>query len=129
MEAVRRADPNFVGYRSRTAVDAVERFRRMQKNGFPPTMIPEALIECAKGLSGTETDMFTDWIICPNDVKGIDAAIISRENLLVHKEMVRDQEQELKARSNVKSQNDEKVCDPESIEFGALPALVETQEE
>ena len=50
MEAVRLADPKFTNYTSRTAVDAVGQFCRFQRNGLPHTQIPEALIECAKGL-------------------------------------------------------------------------------
>ena len=126
MEAVRRADPNYVGYRSKSAVDAVERFRRMQRNGLPPTMIPEALIKCAKGLNEHELDLFTTWIICPNDVHGIDVSVIGAENLLTHQEMVR--EHELKNPS-VKSQDDEKVCDPGPLKCGTLATLVEAQEE
>ncbi len=126
MEAVRRADPNYVGYRSKSAVDAVERFRRMQRNGLPPTMIPEALIKCAKGLSERELDLFTNWIICPNDVKGIDASVIGAENLLTHQEMVR--EHELK-NPNVKNQDDEKVCDPGPPKCGVLATVVEAPEE
>ena len=121
MEAVRRADPNYVGYRSKSAVDAVERFRRMQRNGLPPTMIPEALIKCAKGLSEHELDLFTTWIICPNDVHGIDVSVIGAENLLTHQEMVR--EHQLKTGGNVKSQDDEKN------ECGVLATLVEAPEE
>jgi hypothetical protein len=54
MEAVRRANPKFTNFKSNTAVDAVEQFCRMQRNGLSAQVIPEALIECAKGLNDTD---------------------------------------------------------------------------
>ena len=132
MEAVRRADPNYVGYKARCATDAVERFCRMQRNGLPSTQIPEALIDCAKGLSDAEIDKFETWIICPNDVKGcIDASVIGAENQRTHKQLLREHHERLNtARTvNQEDEKDEKVPDPEPVELGHLSTVVETQTE
>ncbi len=131
MEAVRRADPNYVGYKARCATDAVERFCRMQRNGLPPTQIPEALIECAKGLNDAEMDKFETWIICPNDVKGcIDASVIGVENQRTHEQLLREHHERLTARTlNQEDEKDEKVPDPEPVELGHLSTVVETQTE
>ena len=83
MEQVRKASPTFTNWKCKTAVEAVERFCRMQRNGLHPNLIPEALIKCAKGLSDPEMDKFEEWIVCPNDVKGIPHSVIGKE---IHKE-------------------------------------------
>jgi len=75
MEAVRRANPKYTNFKSRTAVDAVEQFCNMQRNGLNAMRIPEALIECAAGLCDREMDLFETWIVNPSDVKGMDAAV------------------------------------------------------
>ena len=65
MLAVRKQDPTFVNYVPRTACEAVERFLRCKRNGLKPFLVPECLIECAKGLQGEELDMFENWMINP----------------------------------------------------------------
>ena len=94
MEAVRRANPRFV-----SAVDAVEQFCRMQRNGLPPARIPEALIECARTLNDAQMDMFEQWIVNPQDVKGIDAAVIGSQNLEEHRRIVAEHEEKCEART------------------------------
>ena len=66
MEDVRKADPTFTGFVPRTAIEAVDRYVRCRKNGLKPMLVPECLIECAKGLSEPELGKFEDWIINPN---------------------------------------------------------------
>ena len=66
MEDVRKSDPTFTGFVPRTAVEAVDRYVRCRKNGLKPMLVPECLIECAKGLDAKELDMFENWIINPN---------------------------------------------------------------
>ena len=66
MEQVRKQDPKFTAFVPQTAADAVDRYIRCRKNGLKPMLIPECLIECAKGLPGKELGMFEDWIINPN---------------------------------------------------------------
>jgi hypothetical protein len=114
MEQVRRADPKFVNYDSRTAAGAVERFCKFQRNGLPHTRIPEALIECAQGLSESELDLFEQWIINPNDVKGLDAAVIGRENYETHMRLVG--EHELRCGLVKESEDDEKCAGPATLE-------------
>ena len=99
MDQVRRANPTFVNFKSRTATDAVEQFCRMQRNGLPPIRIPEALIECARTLNDAQMDMFEQWIVNPQDVKGIDAAIIGNQNLEEHRRIVAEHEQKCEART------------------------------
>ena len=93
MEAVRRANPRFVNYNSRTAIDAVEQFCRMQRNGLAAQRIPEALIECARSLNDAQMDMFEQWIVNPQDVKGMDASIIGKENFEEHRRILAEHEQ------------------------------------
>ena len=73
-----------MNFKSRTAADAVEQFCRMQRNGLPPTRIPEALIECAQTLNDAQMDLFEQWIVNPEGVEGMDAAVIGRENYEEH---------------------------------------------
>ena len=99
MDEVRRANPMFVNFKSKTAADAVEQFCRMQRNGLPPARIPEALIECARTLNDAQMDMFEQWIVNPQDVKGIDAAVIGNQNLEEHRRIVAEHEQKCEART------------------------------
>ena len=66
MEDVRKADPTFTGFVPRTAVEAVDRYVRCRKNGLKPMLVPECLIECAKGLNEEQLDLFEAWCINPN---------------------------------------------------------------
>ena len=66
MEDVRKADPTFTGFVPRTAIEAVDRYVRCRKNGLKPMLVPECLIECAKGLDAKQLDLFEGWIINPN---------------------------------------------------------------
>ena len=66
MEDVRKADPKFTGFVPRTAADAVDRYVRCRKNGLKPMLVPECLIECARGLNEEQLTMFEDWIVNPN---------------------------------------------------------------
>ena len=66
MDQVLRSDPTFTAFVPRTAADAVDRYTRCRKNGLKPMLIPECLIECAKGLPEKELGMFEDWVINPN---------------------------------------------------------------
>ena len=65
MENVRKADPSFVNFKPRTAVEAVDRFSRCRKNGLKGVLVPECLIECSRHLPETELDLFEDWILNP----------------------------------------------------------------
>ena len=110
MEAVRRANPKFTNFKPRTAVDAVEQFCRMQRNGLAPERIPEALIQCAECLPDRESDMFEQWIVNPVDVEGMDAAVIGNENKRVHDRLV--QEHELRCSPSI----NESVTNPTPLE-------------
>ena len=66
MEDVRKADPKFTGFVPRTAADAVDRYVRCRKNGLKPMLVPECLIECARGLNEEQLTMFEQWIVNPN---------------------------------------------------------------
>ena len=66
MEDVRKACPTFTNFVPKSAIEAVDRFVRCRKKGLKPMLIPECLIECAKGLSESELDKFEAWIINPN---------------------------------------------------------------
>ena len=120
MQAVRHADPKFTNYTSHTAAEAVGQFCRFQCNGLPHTQIPEALIECAKGLNDAELDLFEQWIVNPNDVKGIDAAVIGKQNHAEHLRLVKEQEDRLR---NEQNEDDEKCADPAPLETCAEEKL------
>ena len=60
-----RADPTFTNWIPKTAVEAVDRFTRCQRNGLRPMLVPECLIACAHGLCGEQLDLFEAWIINP----------------------------------------------------------------
>ena len=61
-----KADPTFTNFVPKTAVEAVDRFTRCQRNGLRPMLVPESLISCAKGLDEAQLDLFEAWIINPN---------------------------------------------------------------
>ena len=73
MENVRKQDPTFTNFVPATAAEAVDRYVRCRKNGLKPMLVPECLIECARGLVGPELDKFENWIINPNaDLENVD---------------------------------------------------------
>ena len=84
MQDVRKADPTFTKFVPRSAIEAVDRYVRCRKNGLKPMLVPECLIECAKGLSESEMGKFEDWIINPNGsldhVKLVPCDRIAHEN-------------------------------------------------
>ena len=77
MEAVRRANPQFTNFNSRSATDAVEQFCRMQRNGLPAVRIPEALIECAQSLNDAEMDLFEPASSAPQTPRSTRASFTS----------------------------------------------------
>ena len=65
MLSVRKQDPLFINFIPKTAEEAVDRYMRCKKRGLRPFMIPECLIECAKGLNEDEAGKFEAWLINP----------------------------------------------------------------
>lgn len=95
----RFADPEFVNFVPKDAMEAVLKFRRLQKLGLHPARFPEALIECASGLSDPEQEKFEGWIVCPQGAPGkecIDVEYFSKENARTHAELVAAQEDDEK---------------------------------
>ena len=67
-----KADPSYVNFVPKTAVEAVDRFTRCTRNGLRPMLVPECLIACARGLRGEELDRFEAWMINPSgDLAGV----------------------------------------------------------
>ena len=66
MLSVRKQDPLFINFTPTTAEEAVDRFLRCKKRGLRAFMIPECLIECAKGLPEDEAVKFENWLINPS---------------------------------------------------------------
>ena len=88
MEELRLADPEFTDFKPKTAVQAVMRFRRLQKKGLIPWRYPECFIECAACLPEPELTKFESWIVNPTGEP--DKSCLSVEefgNLPVFKEM------------------------------------------
>ena len=90
MEDVRKADPKFTNFVPRTATEAVDRYVRCRRNGLKPMLVPECLIECAKGLDEKQLDLFEAWCICPDrsldNVKLVPANTIRLANEAIYRE-------------------------------------------
>ena len=68
-----KVDPTFTNYVPKTAAEAVDRYVRCRNNGLKAMLIPECLIECARGLKEQELDKFEQWIINPSgDLSGVE---------------------------------------------------------
>jgi len=68
-----KVDPTFTNYVPKTAAEAVDRYVRCRNNGLKAMLIPECLIECARGLKEGEMDKFEQWIINPSgDLSGVE---------------------------------------------------------
>ena len=99
MEQVRKADPKFTDFVPRTATEAVDTYIRCRKNGLKPMLVPECLIECARGLPESEMGMFEQWIVNPNS-KSMDKLTlvpdtIRAENEKIYLDNVKRMESEL----------------------------------
>ena len=66
-------------------------------------------------------ELFEQWIVNPNDVKGIPASVIGKANHEEHLRLVQEQEDRLR---NNQTQDDEKFC-PDSAPLEACPELKE----
>ena len=90
MEDVRKADPKFTNFVPRTATEAVDRYVRCRRNGLKPMLVPECLIECAKGLDEKQLDLLESWCICPDrsleNVKLVPADTIRLANEAIYME-------------------------------------------
>ena len=115
MEDVRKADPKFTAFVPRTAADAVDRYVRCRKNGLKPMLVPECLIECARGLNEEQLTMFEDWIVNPNsssmDKMKLVPDTIAAENEKIYMENLKRVESELPPLPLDKMDDDEKVED------------------
>jgi len=129
MEAVRRANPKYTNFKSRTAVDAVQQFCNMQRNGLNAMRIPEALIECAKGLDDRELELFETWIVNPNDVQGMDASVIGAQNHAEHERLLREHEERECTKFSALTTNtdDEKCADSAPLETCAEEKVEEIE--
>ena len=98
MQEIRKQDPTFTAYVPRTAAEAVERYTRCRRNGLKPCLVPECLIECARGLDEEQVGLFESWIINPvsdlDDVKLVPDTIRD-ENEKIYQENCRRVEDEL----------------------------------
>ena len=110
MLKIRKADPTFVNWTPVDAADAVDKFQRLQRNGLPASQIPEALIDCAKGLKGDDVDLFTEWIINPCDARGIDARIFTEQNAAEHEKILAEHNRKKLGAVEEEDQDDEKCA-------------------
>ena len=82
-----------LGSKVMTAAEAVDRYVRCRRNGLKAYLVPECLIECAKGLSSEEMTKFEDWIINPgpdlNKLKMVEVKAIRESNDAVFEENVK----------------------------------------
>ena len=61
-----KVDPTFTNFVPQNAEEAVGRFVRCRDNGLSAMMIPECLVDCSRGLSEEQLDLFEQWIINPS---------------------------------------------------------------
>ena len=61
-----KVDPTFTNFVPQNAEEAVARFVRCRDNGLSAMMIPECLVDCSRGLSEEQLDLFEQWIINPS---------------------------------------------------------------
>ena len=90
----RFADPEYVNFVPKDAMEAILKFRRLQKQGLDPSRYPEAFIECAMALSDKEVSKFEEWIVCPQGEPGkecIDVSHFSEANERTHNEIAAQQ--------------------------------------
>ena len=120
MLKIRKADPTFVNWTPVDAADAVDKFQRLQRNGLPASQIPEALIDCAKGLKGEDVDLFTEWIVNPCDAQGADARIFTKQNAADHAKILEEHNRKLLGAVEEEKEVDQ---DDEKIDI-PLPAMV-----
>jgi hypothetical protein len=68
-----KVDPTYTNFVPKTAAEAVDRYVRCRNNGLKAMLIPECLIECARGLKEAELNKFEQWIINPSgDLSEVD---------------------------------------------------------
>ena len=111
MLKIRKADPTFVNWVPVDAADAVDKFQRLQRNGLPASQIPEALIDCAKGLKGDDIDLFTEWIVNPADAQGVDARIFTEQNAADHAKILEEHNIKLLGVVEEEVDQDDEKCD------------------
>ena len=87
MEQVRKADPKFTAFVPRTAAEAVDRYIRCRKNGLKPMLVPECLIECAKGLDEKQLGLFEQWVVNPNS-KSMDKLTLVPDTIRAENEKI-----------------------------------------
>ena len=125
MEDIRKQDPTYTNFVPKTAAEAVDRYVRCRRNGLKPMLVPECLIACAAGLTGTELDNFEAWIINPNgDLDNIEMVpddTIRLYNDAVYKENLKRLEAAPMGTPPLPFEDDEK------LEFTALGEAVREQ--
>ena len=112
MDAIRKQDPTFTAFVPRTAAEAVDRYVRCRRNGLKPMLVPECLIECARGLNEEQISLFENWIINPiGELDGTKLVpdTIRGENEKVYLENCKRMEDELPPLPVELNADDEKV--------------------
>ena len=61
----RRADPKYVNFVPKTAVDAIDLFNRHRNLGLTADLYPECFVHCARELPDEELDKFHRFIVNP----------------------------------------------------------------
>ena len=92
----RRADPRYVNFIPKTAVDAIDLFNRHRNLGLTADLYPECFVHCARSLPDTELDKFHSFIINPaGDIEkgGERVTEIDKELELERKQLEREAEE------------------------------------
>ena len=61
----RKADPTYLGFKPKTAEEAIDLFYRHKLLGVPVHLWPEVFVKCAADLKDAELDKFESWLVNP----------------------------------------------------------------
>jgi len=107
-----KVDPTYTNFVPKTAAEAVDRYVRCRNNGLKAMLIPECLIECARGLKEDELNKFEQWIINPSgdlsEVDLVEQPEIREANDAVFQETLARVTANMSQESKEQEQDDEK---------------------
>ena len=120
-----KVDPTFTNYVPKTAAEAVDRYVRCRNNGLKAMLIPECLIECARGLKEQELDKFEQWIINPSgDLSGVELVeqkgIREANDAVFQETLARVTGNMEESKEQEKEQDDEKAPSRASLQYISL---------
>ena len=128
-----KVDPTYTNFVPKTAAEAVDRYVRCRNNGLKAMLIPECLIECARGLKEDELNKFEQWIINPSgdlsEVDLVEQPEIREANDAVFQETLARVTANMSQESKEQEQDDEKnvlhdISLDDEKEMPAIPPML-----